>query len=208
MPSSVSDLLLSVGLGAQGPVRWGQSVPAVRPGVYLVSLSPDPNQALKGALDCPALNLDVIAEWIHSLESFRLDGKRPMPEEVARRLCALWLPDETVLYIGRTTASIKDRIDDYYSTPLGAKRPHAGGHWLKTLSDMGILYVYWAPTEGGDSPERAERCLLDTFVKNVSSSTRERLYDPERPFPWANLEHPRGNRKRHGLNGTRRPRPY
>lgn len=50
------------------------------------------------------------------------------------RLATFWLPDEVVLYIGLAGASVRKRVRQYYRTPLGDKRPHAGGWWLKTLT--------------------------------------------------------------------------
>ncbi|MHB1419868.1 MAG: hypothetical protein ACYCX4_09855 [Bacillota bacterium] len=87
-------------------------------------------------------------------------------------------------------------MKQYYETPLGQPRPHRGGHWLKTLSILENLSIFWAAT---DDPDGAENELLATFVKNVSQGSKEQLLDPDRPLPFANLEYPKGNRKKHGI---------
>jgi hypothetical protein len=114
-------------------------------------------------------------------------------------LAEFWLPDEVVVYVGLAT-SLRSRVGGYYRTPLGARRPHAGGHFLKTLSNLTDLFVHYAPT---DEPDDCEQKMLKRFCENVSAATKALLRDPNRPFPFANLEHPPGTRKLHGLTGTR-----
>jgi hypothetical protein len=41
------------------------------------------------------------------------------------------------------------------------------------------------------------------FVANTSAASREALADPLRPFPFANLESPKGVREDHGISGAR-----
>jgi hypothetical protein len=62
--------------------------------------------------------------------------------------------------------------------------------------------VFWARTSAGQEPEVVEGRLLAFFTRNVSLQTRDALRDRDRPFPFANLEHPRGNRKVHGIRGS------
>jgi hypothetical protein len=44
------------------------------------------------------------------------------------------------------------------------------------------------------------------FADHVSDATRDRLYDPERVMPFANLGFPEGSSKNHGISGARAPR--
>jgi hypothetical protein len=111
-----------------------------------------------------------------------------------------WLSDEVILYIGLAGTSLRSRVRQYYCTPLGARRPHAGGDFLKTLSNADDLHVHWAST---DNPSWAEGRMLEAFCRSVSEHARAQLFDPEHPFPFANLEWPAGTRKRHGLTGTK-----
>lgn len=48
--------------------------------------------------------------------------------------------------------------------------------------------------------------MLRAFCAGVSEETRASLHDPERPFPFANLEWPRGVYKRHGIKGAKASR--
>ena len=104
--------------------------------------------------------------------------------------------------MGKAT-SLSQRVAQYYATPLGARRPHAGGHFLKTLSNLDQLHVHDAVSP---DPPRSEHLMLEAFCAAVSTDTRNALHDPEHPFPFANLEWPAGTRKRHGVTGGREPR--
>jgi hypothetical protein len=127
---------------------------------------------------------------------------RRHPGDLDGRLASFWLRDEVVLYVGKAT-SLSQRVAQYYATPLGARRPHAGGHFLKTLSNLDQLHVHDAVSP---DPPRSEHLMLEAFCAAVSTDTRNALHDPEHPFPFANLEWPAGTRKRHGVTGGREPR--
>jgi hypothetical protein len=198
MPSAVREVMGAAGLEPAGVVSWLDPVPDRSPGVYVVSLSSDPGTTKGGLIRCP-LDPGTLEAWLAVRPQLTVDGGRPTVEELSGRLAAFWLPDEVILYIGKAGTSLRHRVDQYYRTPLGARRPHAGGHWLKTLSVLQDLHVYWAPT---DEPEPAEDELLRRFCAGVSHRTRGILRDPDHPFPFANLEWPAGTRKQHGIKGA------
>jgi hypothetical protein len=141
----------------------------------------------------------MLSRWIEAAPQMRLDNAAPTVDLLSDRLGDFWLPDESILYIGKATA-LRGRIGEYYRTPLGARRPHAGGHWIKALSILEDTFVHFAVCA---EPEVAEQDLLSAFVASVSSETRRALRDPEHPFPFANLEFPPGVRKRHGIAKAR-----
>jgi hypothetical protein len=128
-----------------------------------------------------------------------LDANPPTVAELEKRLSQCWIPDEVILYIG-LASSLRSRIRGYYRTPLGARRPHSGGHFLKTLRNIYDLFVHYAPT---DDPDDCEQKMLKAFCENTSTRSKSLLHDPAHPFPFANLEHPPGTRKLHGLTRTR-----
>lgn len=144
--------------------------------------------------------MDSVAELLEVRPEMRLDGRRPSPDDLAARLAAFWLPDETVVYIGLAGTSVRRRLSAYYRTPLGARRPHSGGWFLKMLAGLDSFYVHVA---SAPEPKRAEAEMLRFFCSQVSAASKQRLHDPEHPFPFANLEWPPGTRKRHGITGAR-----
>jgi len=196
MPTTVSKLFKNADLSFSGPVPWAQPVSNDNPGVYVVSTTNDPKKHL-GIHTKPTISAEIVYKWVHEVTSIELDRvASPNPKDIVNRLAEFWLPDESILYIGMTTAKLEKRINDYYRTPLGAKKPHAGGHWLKTLSNLSSLYVYHASCE---NPKSKKDQLLGFFVSNISKYTKSLLSDSVHPFPFANLEYPQGNRKKHGI---------
>jgi hypothetical protein len=187
------------------PVRWCQPLPDQRCGVYVVSLSVSSTDKYDCLLRNAPIDVGKVQAWIENVPRLRLDLLPPTPEKLTERLSRFWLPDESILYIGKAGPSasrhLSKRVDEYYSTPLGDSGPHAGGRWIQTLlpSVLENLRVYWAATS---DPVGAEDALMRTFIHNVSIQTRESLHDPNHPFPFANLEYRTGGRrciKNHGI---------
>lgn len=200
MPSSVNSVLAAAGLKPDGVVSWGTRVPAKSSGIYVISTESDATIEGREPVRAP-IDLSAVRQLLSARPELTVDSRRPTADELAQRLSEFWLPDESVLYIGLAT-SLGKRVSQFYQTPLGARRPHAGGWFLKTLHNLEELYVYWS--EATDIAA-AERRAINSFVTRVSTPTLFQLRDPDHPFPFANLEWPPGTRKRHGIKGTRAP---
>jgi hypothetical protein len=198
MPSTVTEIFAAARLVPKGVVQWGKPIPETASGVYVVSLSSDANECAGCLARCPVAT-KALQTWLSVCPNLSLDGKRPAVAAIKRRLSEFWLPDEVIVYIGLAT-SLRGRVGGYYRTPLGARKPHAGGHFLKTLNNLTDLFVHYAPAR---DPDGCEGKMLNRFCQNVSRATKSLLRDPDHPFPFANLEYPPGTRKRHGLLGTR-----
>ena len=198
VPSTVEALFTALGLKTSGPVLFGEPVPEQQAGVYVVAHAGDPRAAAPEAGYEPEFAVAEIRTWLDTVPSMMLEGVHPTPDDVCAHLREFWLPDESVLYIGQTGRALRKRLRQYYHTPLGMPKPHAGGYWLKTLSDLHRKFVFWAAAPNQDT-ELLEKQMLDAFMQGVSPSSRALLPDPARPFPFANLEHPRGNVKCHGI---------
>ena len=198
MPSTVRELAAGVGLQLKGCVPWSVPIPSSLQGVYFVSLSPHSDQIVNLHSVAP-ISSTAVRDWVARVPRMELDGKRATGEGLIERLSSFWLPDECVVYIGKAT-SLRSRINGYYRTPLGDRRPHAGGHWIKTLSCLKECFVHFAETP---QPEDAEAALLDAFVSKVSPVTRAGIKDSANPFPFANLEFPPGTRKAHGIGKSK-----
>jgi len=185
MPTTIAQILASASLAQKGSVKWGDKVNSNSSGVYIISLSPDPSQNLGNLKDAP-LSLEVIKEWLDKVKTFKLDGKtKPSVEAVAFHLSQFWLPDENILYIGKADSNLGKRVGQYYCTPLGASKPHRGGQWIKVLSNINQLFIYYTECSNAKAYETG---MLKFFIKKVSSFTLEKLCDPEHPYPFANLE--------------------
>jgi transcription elongation factor GreA len=183
-------LLRDIGLLADGPVRWGTPVRVGGPGLYVVEMAAP-------VADAP-LDLAKVGKWLERVPGLRLDGERPTSKQLLARLHALWLPDQTVLYIGMTAVSIGGRVRAYYETPLGDRRPHAAGHWIQTLRSLDGLRVWWAQTPAA---EEAEDAALDAFAATAPAHATDRPAGAL-DLPWANLRRPTGERQVHGITGA------
>lgn len=202
MPSTVASLMDAAELDSWDSVTWGEAPASASPGVYLVTIGAEADSTA-AALPVPPIDVLKVEGWLQVRPELTMDGKRPAAAELAERLAGFWLPDEVILCIGKAATSLRRRVAGYYTTPLGARRPHAGGHFIKTLSILDSLTVHYAETS---KPGSIETAMIAGFVSNVSTAVKSALLDPQRPFPFANLEHPAGTRKRHGLMGTRERR--
>lgn len=196
MPTYVKQLFTDSGKEILGQVKWGQKINCKYPGIYVVAITHSAERIV--CSDDMPISEKIVQEWINYVPQLTLDGKRPRYEDLASRLKKFWIPDETILYIGKAGTSLKDRVNQYYKTRLGDPKPHAGGHWIKTLENLSDLNIFWT-TSVGEKAKDVEDRFIGNFIQNISVDSKQNLFDPERPFPFANLEFPKGTRKRHGL---------
>ena len=201
MPKSPTELMEAAGITLAGSAPWGDPPQLGEPGCSIIALSPDPDTK-EGRGEAP-ISSDQVAALLEVRPELRLDGSRPTTAELSGRISSFWLPDEPVLYVGLAGTSVAKRANDYYRTPLGARSPHSGGWFLKTLHNLHGLWVHYGSCS---DPDDAEAKALRAFAVGVSESARRQLHDPERVMPFANLEYPKGARKRHGVTGAREPR--
>jgi len=189
-PRTAADLMRSLGLDVDGPQRWGGLPTSRAPGIF----------AVETATPLPTAPIDLaeVRRWLERVPGLRLDGERPTQTTLAQRLASFWIPSEMLLYVGRTSKSLGSRVAAMYATELGHRRPHPGGHWLKTLRDPSSLRLWWAET---DAAEEYEDALISAFVDAIPSETRERLASAGDVLPWANLESVGGAVRSTGLSG-------
>lgn len=188
---SAADLLRSIGLDVDGPARWGSKPTSRKPGIFVFET---PNPAVSASLD-----IDQIRRWLERVPDLRMDGERPTQTTLAERLRRFWLPDQPVLYVGRTAKGLNARVASLYATELGHARPHAGGYWLKTLRELSKLRLWWAET---DAPEEYEDELIAAFAEGVPAEVRARLPEGAPLLPWANLASPTGPARDTGLTNA------
>lgn len=171
-----------------GPVTWGQPVRSRKPGIFVVEQT--------AATEAAPIDSRAILAWLQRAPSLTVDGERPNQAALAARLASFWLPRQRVLYVGRTNKSLSGRVGAAYATRLGDRRPHPGGHWLKTLLGLDRLRVWWAETE---APEEYEDAVLALFAEGVPVVDRGTL-PPDSPIlPWAVLEKATGERRETGI---------
>ncbi|MFN8519813.1 MAG: transcription elongation factor GreA [Chloroflexota bacterium] len=190
-PRSAVALLRSLDLMPDGPIRWGEQVRSRAPGVLLVETA--------ARLDVAPIDVTAVRAWVERVPTLLLDGERPTPTQLLNRLAAFWLPQETVVYVGRTTKTLSARAASLFATPLGERKPHSGGHWLWTLLERDQLRIWWAETP---SPEEYEDGLFDAIASDLDDESRGRLAAMGPVLPWANLTAATGDAKQTGITGS------
>ncbi|MBC5619987.1 MULTISPECIES: hypothetical protein [Butyricimonas] len=200
MAITVYNLLKEVGLNPTNlkRVRWGERFTCQEIGIYIISTSCDASEDRKLYSLAP-IDEKILAFWLNKVSCLQLDNKRPSIQELKKRLTDFGLPDENILYIGQTENTLAKRVSQYYTTELGDAKPHAGGHWIKTLKILHDLWVYYIPCS---SPKEKEEQLLACFGKQVSKDSLQGLPDKNLVLPFANLELSRGRRKMHGIRSS------
>jgi hypothetical protein len=168
MPSTVADIFGAARLILDGVVPWGATIPNKSPGVYVVSLGMDPVSCTACEPLCP-ISRDALEQWLFACSRLTLDGTRPTVNALRGRLRSFWLSDEVVLYIGKAT-SLQRRVCGYYNTPLGASKPHAGGHFLKVLNNLCGLSIHYAAAR---CPARCEHLETISSRESVQSAVPE-----------------------------------
>jgi hypothetical protein len=200
MPTTIVDAFAAVALVREGVVRWGTKPTTSDPGVYIVSLT-ESLGTYDGALIRSPLAAAEFQRWLDVRPDLTLDGIRPTVPQLMDRIQRFWIPDEVILYIGLAGKSLSTRLGQYYMTPIGDRSPHAGGYFLKLLSNLNQLWVHYARHP---DPELAEDRMLQRFCEHVSQDSGRALLDPTHPFPFANLRW--RTRKAHGLRGACEPK--
>ena len=198
--TSVSDLFSFADVPYAGVVSWGDAVPLVEAGVYVVSTSGNSGER-DGPPDCP-LNLGAIDLLLDARPRATIDSRTATPGDLAARLQAMWPSGEPVVYIGLAGTNTRHRVNQFYRTTLGARAPHAGGWPVKVL-DSTSLWIHYGPTADA---AQAEAAMIKRFAKGVPHTVARELIDPTAPLPFANLTFPGGRRKSHGLRGFTLPR--
>ena len=188
---TAAELLRSIGLDVDGPMRWGGQPTSRKPGIFAVEL-PEPSEHCN-------IDIDEVRRWLERVPDLRMDGERPTQSTLAERMRKFWIPDQQLVYVGRTAKSLSARVASLYATELGHARPHPGGHWLKVLREVNQLRLWWAET---DAPEEYEDVLIEAFADGVPEEARAKLPEGTPVLPWANLDSPTNPPRETGLTDS------
>ena len=196
MPTTIREIFNEFDLEITGQIKWGQEISSKKCGLYFVAITNDPDK-----LKCwenPFFGDTEIQNWIELVKKcwkeIKVDKKPASMTNLKNRLNNLWLPDETILYIGKAgptvIRTIGKRVNEYFETKLGCNKKHAGGNWINTLTKLNELTVFYSEFNLAEyhKIEETETKLIEYFSKNVSDKTKNRLVDRINCFPFANKE--------------------
>lgn len=192
MPIAPQQILTSIGLSHSGTVRWGDPIPHMQAGVYVVSTCNDAS-VCEGWSIAP-FDTALVDEWIVRVPAMRLGGAVPDAPAIVRHLSSFWHAAECIVYIGKAT-SLRGRLQQFNSHKLGSLSPHKGGHWLKALSRINDLWIHYACTPSGVDPRLFEVAALDAFQANLIAGSTSFSSNPVGAIPFANRSH-RGRKQK------------
>ena len=191
MPMAPTTLFQRVGLSVSGTVPWGSLPNTQAAGVYAVSLCSDP-ACNDGLIPEAPIDVQRVQAWIARVPTFEFRGQCGVgAQTVSDFLKLFWLSDESIVYIGKATC-LHQRLGQYRGHKLGNRSPHAGGHWIKTLSNLDNLFIHFCACSTEEVAKAKEDALLGLFRDQVSPHHRVRLRNP---IPFANRAHPDRNSK-------------
>lgn len=197
---NVNQLFEYTGVQRGGAVPWGAKVPLDQPGVYVVATTPDGEDSA-GFETCP-LDSSAIDKLIVARPEATVDGRAATAQTIGARLADMWVTGSSIIYIGLAGTNVRKRVQQFYSTAIGARTPHAGG-WPVKMLDSTKLWVHYGAT---NNPGGVELAMVQSYVSSLPDEVRVRLIDQHLPLPFANLAVPNGPRKRHGFAGVKEPR--
>ena len=132
MPITVTELFSRSNVSYLERVRWGIYPVADTAGIYAVSLSSDPGKNDNLHAEAP-ISVAAVQRWMRRVPAFTFDDRlAPDANAVADFLARMWLPDESILYIGATGASTPGcENSSPTSWVTNAPMPEATGseHW-------------------------------------------------------------------------------
>lgn len=182
MSITAKQLFKTVGITQFETIMWGDIKIAAIPnkfGVYVIEL----NEVQKS----PFFDAAAIKSWLSNSGHVIIDNKAATYKSVNAELNAHWHAEETILYVGQTSTSakgLKKRLVDFYNHKPGNKGPHAGGYWLKLLSNLDTVKVHYAVC---DSAYEIEFKMLLKFVMlSANKSDILKIKDLGKYLPFAN----------------------
>lgn len=125
MPITVKELVEKAGLNPASlkKVKWGTPVGTKKEGVYILSLSSNPEENV--TMEYPCFNVALLKDWIEKMGYFKLDGRECYADDaslIIHRLSKFWLSDENILYIGEGS-NLHKRLKNFYRHKVGNRSP-------------------------------------------------------------------------------------
>ncbi|GEM_PF-1998410 len=186
MPVSVDKLFTEFGLNYSKPYKWNEKFDAIFNGVYIISSSNNPKKALPNNIEFD-ISVKVFENWKQQAPNLEIENKKVTEvSQVKQYLKKFWNEKENILYIGESTSAtnpLTKRVNQFYIHKVGQKGPHTGGYWIKLLSELENLYIYFAESK---SPRESEFKMILKYAELSSGKTFFELENISNHFPFAN----------------------
>lgn len=209
MAVSIDKIFKEFRLDYKGAFIWNEKLDANFNGVYILALTDNPKTKSAHSYRFDICE-DTFNYWITQATDLEIEGNKvTSKKEVRDYLEQFWNPNENILYIGESSSKtnpIQDRVKQFYTHKIGQKGPHTGGYWLKLLSCLKNVSVYYAKAA---SPKEIEFKMLIKFVELSTGKSFFELDDFTKYLPFANVKievSKRHELKKHTNNNKRKNR--
>jgi hypothetical protein len=209
MSVSVDLLFKEIGLEYSKPYRWNEKLDANINGVYVISTSNNP------FISESKIELNICEEafnnWINEAPNLEIENKKVISvNQVSQYLLKFWDDRGNILYIGESSSKtnpIQKRVNQFYTHKIGKKGPHTGGYWIKLLSCIEDLYIYFAESS---NPRETEFKMIMKYVEIKSGKNMFELENIVDYFPFANskVDLLKANTIKNHINDNKRKNLY
>lgn len=188
MAVSVAKLFEEFQLDYEGAYEWNHPLDANYNGVYVLALTSNPNDEQPHPYRFEIRD-DIFSYWLSQATELQIAGEKvTKKEQVEEYLLQFWNPNENILYIGESsslTNPLQKRVKQFYTHKVGQKGPHTGGYWLKLLSCLNNVSVYYAQAT---NPREVEFKMLMKFIELSSGKSFFEIKDFANFLPFANVK--------------------
>ncbi|WP_298238402.1 hypothetical protein [uncultured Algibacter sp.] len=188
MAISIDNIFSEFGLDYSKAYNWNQKLDANFNGVYLIALTNDPKTQKPHSFEFDICE-KTFDNWIKEATDLEIDGNRVTDKgQIKEYLKQFWNPNENILYIGESSSKtnpIQDRVKQFYTHKVGKKGPHTGGYWLKLLSCLSNVSIYYAES---NNPREIEFKMLMKFIELSSGKSFFEIKDFANFLPFANVK--------------------
>lgn len=186
MAVRVKEIFNKVGLEPSAPLKWSNAIPIKGNGVYVISTSNNSTMN-RGITSSCKMNEEVFKRWKTFSPELHVSNVSII-ESIEAEINKFWKPKENILYIGESsseTNGLAKRVNQFYIRQVGWKGPHTGGYWIKLLSQLEELYVYYAVC---DYPRDTEFKMLLYFMEQSAGKSFYEIQELGKHLPFANMK--------------------
>jgi len=132
---------------------------------------------------------DTFNYWLSQATDLQIDGEKVTDKkQVEQYLMQFWNSNENIVYIGESsspTNPLQKRVKQFYTHKVGQKGPHTGGYWLKLLSCLNNVSVYYAQAT---NPREVEFKMLMKFIELSTGKSFYKIKNFANHLPFANVK--------------------
>lgn len=183
MPITARELFDNVNIPTYQTIAWRDIKTHPIPydaGIYIIEISQ--------IISTPNINQTVAESWFTNSGRVLINNEPATYSLLCNELKNYWKPNETVIYIGQAATSVKGlkkRLIDFHDHTCGNSGAHAGGYWVKLLSNIEDFNVHYATCN--NAHEKEFKMLMYFAMKAAGKENILEVEGIGNYLPFANL---------------------